>query len=153
MQGSLVVDILAAMRNEDTLMEAGVSAVDPHAPWLLNKVCSLRVMEMAATYSRKLFADFIVFQRFYGEDLPGAFLLLPSATGDEPYSWLNPRTCGALRWVRKWRSPLGTENRRLGTTNCGWPHLPWCRECCVALNECKFERVPDDVFGAPPRVR
>ena len=84
MQGSLVVDILAEMRNEDTLMEAGVSAVDPHAPWLLNKVCSLRVMEMAATYSRKLFADFIVFQRFYGEDLPGAFLLLPSATGDEP---------------------------------------------------------------------
>ena len=30
MQGSLVVDILAEMRNEDMLMEGGVSAVDPH---------------------------------------------------------------------------------------------------------------------------
>ena len=38
-------------------MEAGVSEVDPHAPWLLNEVDSLRVMEMTATYSRKLIAD------------------------------------------------------------------------------------------------
>ena len=102
MQESLVVDILAEMRNEDTLMEAGVSAVDPHAPWLLNKVCPLRVMEMAATYSRKLFVDFIVFQRFYSEDLPGAFLLLPSATGDEPYSW--------LKWPQNlWGAAKGAE--------------------------------------------
>ena len=63
MQSSLVVDVLAEMRNEDMLMEAGVSAVDPHAPWLLNEEDSLRVMDMAITYSRKLIADFIVFQR------------------------------------------------------------------------------------------
>ena len=54
MQGSLGVDILAEMRNEDMLMEVGVSAVDPHAPRLLHEVDSLRVMDMAATYSRKL---------------------------------------------------------------------------------------------------
>ena len=52
MQGSLVVDILAEMRNEDMLMEAGISAVDPHAPWPLNEVDPLRVMDMAVTYSR-----------------------------------------------------------------------------------------------------
>ena len=69
MHGSLVVDILAGMRNEDMLMEAGVSAVDPHAPWLLNEVDSLRVMDMTVTYSRKLIADFLVFRRFFSEGL------------------------------------------------------------------------------------
>ena len=78
MQGSLVVDILAAMRNEDLLMEAGVSVVDPHAPWLLNEVDSLRAMDMAVTYSRKLIADFIVFQRLHSEDFLGAFLCCPA---------------------------------------------------------------------------
>ena len=99
MQGSSVVDILAEMRNEDMLMEAGVSAVDPHAPWLLNELDSLRVMDMA---SRKLIADFIVFQRFYSEDLPAAFLLLPSATGDELHS--------RLKWPQNlWGAAKGAE--------------------------------------------
>ena len=88
MQGSLAVDILAVLRKEDMLMEAGISAVEPHAPWLLNEVDSLRVMDMAVTYSKKLIADFILFQRFCSEDLLGAFLLLPSATGDELHSRL-----------------------------------------------------------------
>ena len=26
-----------------------------------------------------------------------------------------------------------------------WPHLIWFRKCCVALEECKFDRVPDDM--------
>ena len=66
-------------------------------PWLFNEVDSLRVMEMAATYSRKLVADFIVFQ-----DLPGAFLLLPSATGDELHS--------RLKWLQNfWGAAKGAE--------------------------------------------
>ena len=36
MQRCLVVDILAEMWKEDMLMEAGASAVDPRALWLLN---------------------------------------------------------------------------------------------------------------------
>ena len=146
MQSSLVVDILAEMRNEDMLMEARVSAVDLHAPWLLNEEDSLGVMDMAVTYSRKLIADFIVFQRFYSEDLPSAFLLLPSATGDELHSRLN--------WFQNlWRAAKGAEeaiaagNRELtaGYNKLWWPHLSWLRECCVALEEGKFERVPDDM--------
>ena len=56
-------------------------------------------MGVAASYSRKLIADFIVFQRFYSEDLPRTFLLLPSATGDELHSclkWLQ-NLCGAAK--------------------------------------------------------
>ena len=82
-------------------MEAGVSAVHPQAPWLLNEEDSLPVMDMAVTYSRKLIADFIVFQRFYSEDLLGAFLLLPSATGE-----LHSR----LNWLQNlWRVAKGAE--------------------------------------------
>ena len=102
MQGSLVVDILAEIRNEDVLMEAGVSAVHPQAPWLLNEVDSLRVMDITATYSRKLTADFVVFQRFYSEGFSSAFLLLPSATGDEFHS--------RLKWLQNlWGAAKGAE--------------------------------------------
>ena len=59
-------------------MEVGVSAVDPHAPWPVNGEDPWRVMDMAVTFSRKLIADFIVFQRFYSEDFLGSFLLLSS---------------------------------------------------------------------------
>ena len=116
--------------------------MDPHAPWLLTELNSLRDMDMA---SRKLIADF-VFQRFYSEDLPGAFLLLPSATGDELHS--------RLKWPQNlWGAAKGAEeaiaagNRELSAwyNKLWWPHLTWCRECCVALEECKFEHVPDDM--------
>ena len=93
-------------------------------------------MDMAVTYSRKLIADFIVFQRFYSEDLLGAFLLLPSATSDELHSRLkalqNFWSAANLK-LSAWYNKLW------------WPHLTWCRECCVALEEYKFERVPDDM--------
>ena len=63
-------DLLAETQNEDMLMEAGVSAVDPHASWPLHEDVSLRVMDMAVTYSSKLIADFIAFYRFYCEGSP-----------------------------------------------------------------------------------
>ena len=120
MQSSLVVDIVAEKRNEDTLMEAGVSAVDPRAPWLLNWEDSLRVMDMAVAHSRKLIADVIVFQRFWSKDFRGAFLVLPSATCDE----VDRR----LKWLQNsWSAAKGAEeeiaagNRRLSA----WYNKLW----------------------------
>ena len=145
MHGSLVVDILAGMRNEDMLMEAGVSAVDPHAPWLLNEVDSLRVMDMTVTYSRKLIADFLVFRRFFSEGLLVRSCCCPAATGDELHSRLGSRTCGALRRVLEEAIAAGNRELSAWYNKLWWPRLTWCRECGVALEECKCERVHDDM--------
>ena len=48
---------------------------------------------------------FIVSQRFFSEDFPGAFLLLPSAKGDELHGrlkWLQGRCEGCGRGDRCW---------------------------------------------------
>ena len=104
-------------------MEAGVSSVDPRAPWLLNE-----------------------------EDSHGRRLLQEADCGLHCLPTLlqrRPPWCVLVAW----RAAKGAEeavaagNRESSAwyNKLWWPHLSWCRECCVALEEIKFERVPDDM--------